>query len=164
MDAPGQSSPAPAKGLHRLRRVAVTLLSTIQNRIELFGLELHEERQWTITTLIWAGAAIFLVGCALLMVTGTVVYLASPAVRPYLLVALTLGYVAAAAIAVANLGRRIHSKPPPFNDTVGELKKDIALIQRPDGSPRTTQTGAAAGERPQPPDSAAGAGPAPNAA
>ena len=132
MDEPGQSPPAPTRLLDRLRRVVVTLLSTAQNRIELFGLELHEERQWVIATLIWAGAAVFLVGCALLITTITIVYLVPDATRPYVLVGFCLVYLILALIAVLGLQKRIRDKTPPFDDTVSELKKDMSFVHRTD--------------------------------
>jgi uncharacterized membrane protein YqjE len=132
MDESGQSPPSPGGFLDRLRRIGVTLLSTVQNRIELFGLELHEERNWAIATLIWAGATVFLAGCALLVVTITVAYLVSDAVRPYVLIGFCLLYGALAVGAGFGLRNRIHIKPPPFKDTVLELKKDISFVHQSD--------------------------------
>jgi uncharacterized membrane protein YqjE len=138
MDEPGQSPPLHRRVIERLRRVVATLLSTVQNRIELFGLELHEERNWAIVTLIWAAAAVFLAGCALLVVTITVAYLASEAARPYVLVGFCLVYATLATTAGLGLRKRIATKPPPFRDTVAELKKDISFVQHSDEPPRGT--------------------------
>ena len=133
MEETEQSPPSPNGVLDRLRRIGATLLSTVQNRIELFGLELHEERNWAITTLIWAGAAVFLAGCALLIVTVTVAYLVSDAARPYVLVGFCLAYTLMAVGAGLGLHKRLQSKPPPFRDTVTELKKDIAFVHPSNG-------------------------------
>ena len=90
MDQVGQSE-APAGGLlTHIRRLAVTLLSTLQNRIELIGLELQEEKVWLIQTLLWVAAAVFFCGSAFALVTITLVWLCPPSARPYVLIVLCL--------------------------------------------------------------------------
>lgn len=114
-----------------LRRMLTTLLGMLQNRLELFSLELQDEREWLVGTLVWASALVFLSGCALILITITIVLLTPAEVQRYVLVALCLVYIALAVGGAIGLRKRLNEKPPAFKDTVSELKKDIASLQPP---------------------------------
>ncbi len=78
MTAGMDETPPPSVGLlGSLRRMIETALSTIQNRVELFAVEMQEEKCWLISTLIWAAAAIFFCGLAILFVVAMVLYVCS---------------------------------------------------------------------------------------
>lgn len=125
MDGSEQSAGVVAS----LRRMAETALRTIQNRIELFAAELQEEKSWLIATLLWAAAAVFFCGLAIIFVVGTVVYLAPESTRPWVLGGFSALFVYFAVNAVVGLRRSVRGKAPPMNDTIGELKKDIDWIR-----------------------------------
>ena len=114
-----------------LRRMLSTLLGMLQNRLELFSLELQDEREWLVGTLVWASALVFLSGCALTLITITIVLLTPAEAQRYVLVALCLVYIALAVGGAIGLRKRLNEKPPAFKDTVSELKKDIASLQPP---------------------------------
>ncbi len=111
--------------------MTATLLGTLQNRIELFSLELQDEREWLVITLVWASALVFLCGCALTLVTITIIVLTPEAAQSYVMVALCLVYILLAVGGTFGLRKRLSQKPPAFKDTVSELKKDIAWLQPP---------------------------------
>jgi uncharacterized membrane protein YqjE len=115
--------------LASIRRMAETLLSAVQNRIELFATELQEEKCWLIATLLWAAAAVFFCGVAILFVVGTVVYLSPDGARPWVLGGVSVLFVYLAVNAVVGLRRSLRDKPPPLADTIGELKKDLEWIR-----------------------------------
>ena len=115
--------------LGSVRRAAETALRTVQNRIELFASELQEERSWLIATLLWAAAAIFFCGLAILFVVGTAIYFAPDSVRPWLLGGFSILFIYIAVNAVVGLRRSVRDKPPPMADTLGELKKDLDWIR-----------------------------------
>ena len=115
--------------LGSLRRMAGTILSTLQNRVELFALELQEEKCWLISTLLWAAAAIFFCGLSILFVVAMVFYLAPAAFRPWVLGLATAFFLCLAVNAVIGLRRCLRDKPPPLSDTMGELKKDLEWIR-----------------------------------
>jgi uncharacterized membrane protein YqjE len=115
--------------LASIRRMAETLLSAVQNRIELFATELQEEKCWLISTLLWAAAAVFFCGVAILFVVGTVVYLSPEGARPWVLGGFSVLFVYLAINAVVGLRRSLRDKPPPLADTIGELKKDLEWIR-----------------------------------
>jgi uncharacterized membrane protein YqjE len=115
--------------LAALRRMAETMLRTVQNRVELFAADLQEEKSWLIATLLWAAAAVFFCGLAIIFVVGTVVYLAPETARPWILGGFSVLFVYLAFNAVAGLRRSMRDKPPPMGDTIGELKKDLDWIR-----------------------------------
>jgi len=131
MDETGQSEAAAGGLLAHVRRLMATLLGTIQNRIELAGLELQEEKVWLIQTLLWVAAAVFFSACAFALVTITLVWLSPPGARPYVLIVLCVGYITLAIAAYRGLRRQLLEKPPVLNDTVAELKKDIQWLRSP---------------------------------
>jgi len=111
--------------------MTATLLGTLQNRIELFSLELQDEREWLVVTLVWASALVFLSGCALTLITITIILLTPEEAQRYVMAALCLVYLVLAVGGAVGLRRRLSEKPPAFKDTVSELKKDIACLQPP---------------------------------
>ena|SRR5687767_1154487 len=115
--------------LASVRRMAETALRTAQNRIELFAAELQEEKSWLIATLLWAAAAIFFCGLAILFVVGTAIYFAPESVRPWLLGGFSVLFIYIAVNALVGLRRCLRDKPPPMADTLGELKKDLDWIR-----------------------------------
>ncbi len=112
-----------------VRRVIETGLRSVQNRVELFALELQEEKAWLISTLLWAAAAVFFGGLAIIFVVGTVVYLSPENARPWVLGGFALLFVYLAVNAIVGLRRSMENKKAPMSDTIGELKKDIEWIQ-----------------------------------
>lgn len=121
--------PSPEGILASARRILETALRTIQNRVELFALELQEEKAWLISTLLWAAAAIFFGGLGILLVVATIVYLSPENARPWVLGGFALLFIYLAVNAILGLRRSIENKKPPMSDTIGELKKDIEWIQ-----------------------------------
>jgi len=115
--------------LASLRRMAETVLSTVQNRIELFATELQEEKSWLIATLLWAAASVFFCGLAIIFVVGAVIYFAPERARPWILGVVCILFMYAAVSAVVGLRRSLRDKRPPMADTIGELKKDLDWIR-----------------------------------
>jgi uncharacterized membrane protein YqjE len=115
--------------LASVRRMIETALRSVQNRVELFALELQEEKAWLISTLLWAAAAVFFGGLAIIFVVGTIVYLSPENARPWVLGGFALLFVYLAVNAIIGLRRSMENKKPPLSDTIGELKKDIEWIQ-----------------------------------
>ena len=115
--------------LGSVRRAAEIALRTVQNRIELFAAELQEEKSWLIATLLWAAAAVFFCGLAILFVVGTAIYFAPDSVRPWLIGGFSVLFIYIAVNAVVGLRRSVRDKPPPMADTLGELKKDLDWIR-----------------------------------
>ena len=115
----------PSRGvLDSFRNLCDSGLALVQNRIELFALEIQEEKARLLRTLVLSAAAFFLAGVAVVMVTLTIVFVAGESARVPLLIALSLFYVLAAVAVCLALRKQLRSAPPPFHETVSELKKD----------------------------------------
>ena len=120
----------PSPGLFAsFRRLTDTLVGTVHNRVELFALELQEEKCWLIATLLWAGASIFFGILAVVSVSITIVWLCPENARPYALVGLSVLFLFLAASAISGLRKLLKEKPAPLSETLTELKKDIQWIR-----------------------------------
>jgi uncharacterized membrane protein YqjE len=111
-----------------LRRLLKTASAIAQNRLELFLVELQEERLQFLDTLLLLGVVLILAGMALMVFTVTIVVLCLRADRLGPLVVLMLVYVVATGVAGWRLRSRIKGWAP-FSDTVAELKKDKACLE-----------------------------------
>jgi uncharacterized membrane protein YqjE len=115
----------PSEGVFgSLRRLCATGLAVLQNRIELFGVEVEEQKARLLRMLLFGAVAVVLANTALLVVTATVILLAGEGARLPVLVGLSLLFSIAAGGMFLLVRKELRSAPPPFNDTVSELKKD----------------------------------------
>jgi uncharacterized membrane protein YqjE len=111
------------------RQMLATALSALHTRGELFITELEEEKTRVVELLIWAMAAGFLGMMFLALLTGVVIFLFPRDLRIYAGAGFCLLYLAGAIVALLNLKALIKTGPPPFNDTINELKKDRACLE-----------------------------------
>jgi uncharacterized membrane protein YqjE len=118
------STPDPAGFLNSLRTLGDGLLGTLQDRIELFGMELQEEKFRLIQIFIWISAAIFTGMMAVTFASIALVYLFWESARLPVLIGLTVLYSAALVAIVLAFRRYLARQPAPFNDTLGEIGKD----------------------------------------
>jgi len=115
---------SPRGILGSLRNLGRSAVAVLQNRAELFSVELEEQKQRLVRLLILAGAALFLGNTALLTVSATIVVLAGEQARVAVLIGLSIIYVASAVWFFLALRKELRSAPPPFKDSISELKKD----------------------------------------
>src|SRR5688572_14380653 len=87
--------PGPSGLLGSLREFADGLIGSVQDRVELFSVELQEEKQRLVQTLIWASAAIVLGLLTLVCASFAVVVLFWETARVSVAVGLTIAYLAA---------------------------------------------------------------------
>ena len=112
------------------RRLTDSLLALISNRIELFAVELQEEKLRFFNLLVWVclamilGMAGFLVGLAALSLWlwNTTGYAG--------LIGLALLTLALAAGIMFGIRRQIRASPPPFAETMAEFKKDAECLRK----------------------------------
>ena len=118
------SDPAESTGvLTTFRRLGSTLLAILGNRLELFVVELQEERTRVIGVLTLLLLALLFGGFALALVTGTVVYLLWSTHPVFALLSVAACYAAAAGVAWARAQRLLHESEP-FSASLAEFKKD----------------------------------------
>lgn len=127
---PEDNSDAPQDGLKAAARRTVELvLRTLQNRAELFGVELEEEGRWVVSALIWTAAAIFFAVLAITIITITVIMLVPAEARPWVMLGFSAVYLFLAISAIAGVKKHFQTRRPPLADTVNELKKDLDWIR-----------------------------------
>lgn len=125
MSTDESSSPGLAASLRRMGR---SLLGLAQTRIELFSVELQEEKLRVLDLLLWLSVAMALGIAGLILGIGAL----------GLFLWETWGYAGLVAVIVAALGgaagmlwglrRRILRGTAPFAETIGEFKKDFECL------------------------------------
>jgi uncharacterized membrane protein YqjE len=118
------NDPPSARILQSFRRFCDTGLALLHNRVELFAVEVHEQKARLVKVLLLAASAIFLGNTALLVLTAAIVVLVGDDARVPVAVCLCVLYAVAAGAAFLALRKEMRSGPPPFSGTLGELRKD----------------------------------------
>jgi uncharacterized membrane protein YqjE len=121
--------PAPAGLLASFRTLGDTLVASLQDRLELFSLELQEEKFRLIQIFLWISAAVFAGMMALVFASLTVVYLFWESARLAALGGLTALYAGALVAIIIGLRRYLARQPVPFAATLQEIKEDRACIR-----------------------------------
>ncbi|MEO7599370.1 MAG: phage holin family protein [Opitutus sp.] len=124
-----ESTPAAAGLLRSIRGLADGLLDTARDRIELFALELHEEKFRVIQLFIWISAAIFSAILAITFVSLTVVYLFWDTARLAVLGGFAVLYSGGFVGILIYCRRFVSRQPRLFEGTIAELKQDRACIR-----------------------------------
>jgi uncharacterized membrane protein YqjE len=105
------------------REILSTILSILQNRLELIGLELQEEKYRIVSLLIWSALAILFLLLAIVLGTFALLFVLEGTARVVGLFAFTLLYGLGAIVSLVVIMRMIR-RGLPFSRTVAELKKD----------------------------------------
>lgn len=126
MSDPEPPSPGLFESLGKLLR---TVLSSLQNRAELFSLELREEKYRLIDLLLLAGLVLFLGAVAFLLLLTVVIFLIPAEHR--ILVAALAGVLCliGAIVSAVQLKKRLRARA--FAETVNQLKKDFECLTPP---------------------------------
>ena len=112
-----------------VRRIADTCLSSVHNRVELFGLELQEEKLRLMRLLLWTGAALFASFLAITVITIAAVMCFPQDKRTVVVSAFGVSYAIMAIVLGLKLRSEVKSAPPPLADTTAELKKDLDALR-----------------------------------
>jgi len=125
-----QTAPsAPAGILDSLRVLGDSLLATVQDRLELFSVELQEEKFRLIRIFLWISTAVFTGMMAITFASLTLVYLFWESARLAVLGGLTAFYTVALVVIVVTLRRILAHQPIPFTATLEELGEDRSCIR-----------------------------------
>src|SRR5215468_8669720 len=92
----GEDPPPQAGIFDSARKLGRTGVGVLRNRLELFSVELEEQKVRLVRLLILAGAAIFLANTALLTFSAMLVFLAGEGARVGVLITLSVLYAAGA--------------------------------------------------------------------
>jgi len=113
-----------------LRTLGDGLIASVQDRLELFSVELQEEKFRLIQTFIWISAAVFTGMMTVILASLTAVYLFWDSARLAVLGGLTLLY-ATALVAIILAFRRYRARQPrPFASSLQEIGEDRACIRK----------------------------------
>lgn len=127
-----EGDPKPDGWLDTLRRSGDSLLGLAQSRLELFSVELQEEKLRVLKLLVWLGVALALGMAGILVVIGTLALFLWNQAGYFGLVGLALLVLAGAAGIFFWLRRQIQSGPRPFDATVTEFRKDRECLRKND--------------------------------
>ena len=103
-------------------RLARTGFGALENRLELFAVELQEERIRLTELAIWGMALLFTANLGVLLLTGTIIFLFREDLRLYVAGAFAVLYLVGAVGAWFGLKSLLKSEP--FTESIGQVKKD----------------------------------------
>ena len=110
-------------------RLAASLLTILQTRVELVAAEVEEESLRYFSYLMLSLAALFCLGIAVVLAVMLAVVLFWDSHRIGVLLTLIILFGAAAAMLALRLRRHYRLKPPLLGHTVHELTRDTDLLQ-----------------------------------
>jgi uncharacterized membrane protein YqjE len=122
-------TPASTGFLHSLRALGDGLLATVQDRLELFSVELQEEKFRLIQMFAWICVAVCAGMLAIMFASLTLVYLFWDTARLAVLGGLTIFYTGALVAIIIAFRRFIARQPRPFSATREEIGEDRACIR-----------------------------------
>jgi uncharacterized membrane protein YqjE len=121
---------APSPGLFQsLRKILDTGAGALQTRVELFAVELKEEKQNLLSLIIWISVTLFLAMMAVIVITGTVILLFDGERRLYAAGGFCIVYLAGALGAFLKVKSRLRETSLPFFDTIEEMRKDREWLE-----------------------------------
>ena len=121
--------PAPAGFLSSFRTLGDSLLATVQDRLDLLSVELHEEKFRLIQTFIWISAAVFTGMMAIAFASLTLVYFFWESARLAVLGGLTVFYAGVLVVIIIAFRRFIARQPRPFLASRKEIEEDRSCIR-----------------------------------
>jgi uncharacterized membrane protein YqjE len=110
-----------------VKRICEALLATAQNRVELFAVELQEEKCRLVEAILTAAAVAALGMMTLTLATFTLVMLFWEKGRVAALIVLSVLYLVGTLLAWRSLKARLNSRNA-FSSTIAELKKDRSCL------------------------------------
>lgn len=120
--------PAPTGILGAFKTLGDSLLGTVQDRMELFSLELQEEKLRLIRIFLWISTAVFTGMMTVAFGSLTIVYLFWESARIAVMGGLTAVYAAALIWVIVSFRRFLARQPTPFAATLNELGEDRECI------------------------------------
>lgn len=118
--------------LASVRRLGSSVLGLLGSRLELFSVELQEEKLRVIRLLVWLAVACALALAGLLIVIGALALFFWQKAGYAGLLGVALGVFAVAAVVFGLLRRRLQREATPFAGTAGEFRKDMEWLRRTD--------------------------------
>jgi uncharacterized membrane protein YqjE len=117
-DSPSASSGATS------RRLGAAVLGLLHSHIELFGIELQEQKSRTVSLLLFAGLALVFALLALVALSGLILILLWDNYRVPGMIGLCIFYLLAGLFCALRLKAAIFDESSPFSGTLEELAND----------------------------------------
>lgn len=115
-----------------LRAIASNVVALLRSHLELFAIELQEEKARVNRLSMLVLAAIVTGGTGFLFLNLTIVYVKSEDWRRPILLGLAVFYLIAFAVIYLVIRRRVSRAAMPFSETIYEFKKDRECLRRDD--------------------------------
>ena len=112
-----------------VRRFGRSLLGLVRTRIELFAVELQEQKLRTLSLMAWFAAAVALGVAGLLVLTGVLALLLWQSAGYLGLGGLALALLGGAAVILRWIHHRIQHAPMPFAETIAEFRRDAENLR-----------------------------------
>ena len=125
------SSPPPVSAgfLESLRTFGGSLIATVRDRVELFSIELREEKCRLLLMLIWAGLGVFSAVMTATCLTATLIYLFWETARLTVLITFGLLYGGVTVAIFFRIRRLWIRQPRPLEATLQELAADQECLR-----------------------------------
>lgn len=123
------SPPGPSGFVDSVRAWGDGFVASLQHRLELFSVELQEEKFRLIQTFIWISAIVFTAMMAVMFASLTLVYFFWESARLAALGGLTAIHAGTLAALVIAFRRHLARQEKPFAATLEEIGKDRACIR-----------------------------------
>jgi uncharacterized membrane protein YqjE len=112
-----------------LRQLGDGLLASVQDRVQLLSLDVHEEKVRLLQIHVWTSVALFTGMLAVMLASLTLVYLFWDHARLAVLGSLTALYAGSCVAIIVALRRMMNRHPRPFAATLAELESDRACLR-----------------------------------
>jgi uncharacterized membrane protein YqjE len=106
------------------RRLGAALLGLLHSHVELFGIELQEQKSRTLSLLLFAGLALVFALLALVALSGLILILLWDNYRMQGMIGLAVFYLLAGLFCAMKLKAAIFDESSPFSGTLEELAND----------------------------------------
>ena len=110
--------------MEAFKRAFESFIQSVETRLDLFALELQEEKIRFVHIVLWLCAAVFLTAISLVMVTLTIVMVAGEEHKVLAMVILTSLYILLALVSGRKLYMNLYQSEQPFSETISQLKQD----------------------------------------
>jgi uncharacterized membrane protein YqjE len=125
-----ENRPPVARGFaDSLRALGDGVFASVEQRLQLFSIELHEEKFRLVQTLLWISAAVFSGIMAIAFASLTLVYLFWESARLAVLGGLTVVYAGALVWIIIAFRAFLARQPKPFAASLQEIGEDRTCIR-----------------------------------
>lgn len=113
-----------------LKKLGASCLEALYTRADLISIELQEEKRRLLTALVLAISGTFLSIITLVLITLTIIASVPEDWTVPVAILFCLLYLGASVLCFLKLKEMLQEGPPPFHETINQLKKDQECLKR----------------------------------